>query len=159
EWGVALEKGRFVWRRIPMTEAPEDLPVINAPVSRLGEVLPDGFTVEMCPAAVQWWTDAAECLEQGKILAIDYGITDEEFLRPERRNGTLRAYRAHQLSDDVLADPGQQDLTAHVNFSAIQKAGASAGLRTEALLDQSQFLISLVRKHNVNLSSAHIRQL
>ena len=54
---------------------------------------------------------------------------------PARTSGTLRAYFRHHASDDVLANPGEQDLTAHVNFSAIQKAGEDAGLKTESFSD------------------------
>jgi len=64
----------------------------------------------------------------------------EELLLPERTQGTLRAYQGHHVSSDLLASPGQQDLTAHVNFPAIQAAGESAGLNTEAFLTQEQFL-------------------
>jgi len=158
EWGVAFERECFVWTRMPLAETAGDLLALKAEMTGLRDVLPDGFTIESCPAAVRWWAEAAECLAAGKILAIDYGFTDEELLRPERRNGTVRAYRGHHLSDDVLADPGQQDLTAHVNFSAIQRAGESAGLRTDALQYQSQFLISLLEKTMVDLSSDRVQQ-
>jgi SAM-dependent MidA family methyltransferase len=140
EWGVALEGERFVWARMPATEAAEHEPALNALGTSLVEVLPDGFTVETCPAAIDWWRRAAECLVEGKLLAIDYGLTDEELFLPERPGGTLRAYRGHRLSPDVLADPGEQDITAHVDFGAMQRAGELAGLITEGLFAQAQFL-------------------
>ena len=58
-------------------------------------------------------------------------------------DGTLRAYRRHQIARDVLADPGAQDLTAHVNFSALQKAGENEGLATITYATQSQFLTEI----------------
>jgi SAM-dependent MidA family methyltransferase len=113
---------------------------------RLMELMPDGFTMETCPAAVHWWRTAAEVLERGKLLCIDYGFIENELFVPERTEGTLRAYRNHQHSPNPLADPGEQDLTAHVNFSLLQSAGESAGLMTESLLTQAQFLTSLASR-------------
>lgn len=109
------------------------------------EVLPDGFTTEMSPAAVDWWSRAARILRHGALLTLDYGLTTEEFFHPHRYEGTVRSYRSHRLTPDPLADPGQQDITAHVNFSLIQEAGEQGGLRTEAFLTQSQFLSSILQ--------------
>ena len=82
-------------------------------------------------------------LEYGRLVTIDYGLTADEFLVPERMQGTARAYSHHQASRDVLADPGEQDITAHVNFTAIQTAGQLAGLRTDAFMTQAQFLTGI----------------
>src|SRR6185437_14491760 len=82
-------------------------------------VLPDGFTTEVCPAAVDWWRQAARALKSGKLMTIDYGLRAEQFFTPTRRDGTLRAYHQHHQSNDLLARPGEQDLTAQVNFTAI----------------------------------------
>ena len=106
--------------------------------------LPDGFILDTCPAAEQWWAQAAHALGCGKLLTLDYGLTAEEFLAPHRTDGTLRAYHQHQLNSDLLANPGEQDLTAHVNFTALQTAGESAGLTTDAFLTQEQFLTQIV---------------
>src|SRR5207245_4088656 len=70
----------------------------------------------------------------------------EDFFVPERKEGTSRAYYQHRLSSDALAHPGEQDLTAHVNFSALQAAGEAAGLKTEALLTQGQFLTEIAAR-------------
>jgi SAM-dependent MidA family methyltransferase len=110
----------------------------------LERVLPDGFSFEYCPAATEWWRQAAQSLGRGHLLTFDYGLGEGEMIRPERVGGTLRAYRDHRVSDDLLADPGEQDLTAHVNFSALQHAGEATGLRTESLVAQEQFLTAIV---------------
>ena len=86
---------------------------------------------------------AANLLGHGKILAIDYGLLAEEFFVPERRNGTLRAYYRHHGCSDLLARPGEQDLTAHVNFSELSIAGENAGLKTDALVSQARFLTEI----------------
>ena len=56
-------------------------------------------------------------------MTLDYGLTAAEWISPDRTRGTLRAYFRHHVSDDVLANVGEQDLTAHVNFSCLQTAG------------------------------------
>jgi SAM-dependent MidA family methyltransferase len=109
-------------------------------------VLPDGYTIETCPAAESWWREAAGILERGKLMTIDYGLTADELFSPSRPRGTLRAYFRHHVSDDLLANVGGQDLTAHVNFSVIQSAGESVGLRTEIFSTQSQFLTRILEK-------------
>ena len=67
-------------------------------------------------------------------------------LAPGRSAGTVRAYSQHRVSQDVLVSPGEQDLTAHVNFSEIQSAGEAAGLKTEVFTTQSQFLTGIARE-------------
>jgi SAM-dependent MidA family methyltransferase len=79
-------------------------------------------------------------------MTIDYGLNAEEFFAPQRAQGTLRAYRCHRQTDDVLADPGEQDITAHVNFSALQSAGEAARLKTELLCTQTQLLTRIAER-------------
>ena len=142
EWGVAMEGDRFVWTRLSM---PHDS-VSGLRAARLTlppellAVLPDGFTTEVCPAAVEWWQQASTALKQGRLLTFDYGLTREQFLVPERAQGTLRAYHQHRISNDLLANMGEQDLTAQVDFTALQEVGEAAGLKTEGLRPQSDFL-------------------
>jgi SAM-dependent MidA family methyltransferase len=147
EWCVGWEGDRFVWRRSPAESAMRG-PGVEASFHRLRRnlsppllaVLPDGFTTEICPAAAQWWRQAAAILKHGRLLTFDYGLCDEEFFSPHRANGTLRAYHRHKLGGDVLGNTGEQDLTAHVNFSSLIEAGESAGLQTEGLYSQAEFL-------------------
>ncbi len=142
EWGVSWEDHQFMWTKLASTPQ-NSLPVPALPAELLA-VLPAGYTIEVSPAAEAWWREAAGILQQGKLLAIDYGFTQEEMISPARTKGTLRGYHQHQYSDNVLAHPGEQDLTAHVNFSAIQATGESAGLQTDAYLTQPQFLTGIL---------------
>jgi len=129
---VGVEGEDFFWEwHPPAAELAGHLP--NIP-SELARALPDGFSLEVCPAAVAWWKEAASSLGRGKLLTLDYGLTSEERFRPERSKGTLRAFTRHHASTDLLSQPGEQDLTAHVNFSALMEAGHAAGLRTEGLI-------------------------
>lgn len=173
EWGVTLQADRCVWVRLEKThpasclapdaflESTGSLPGNSSAESEFArtrlsalrelprellDVLPDGFTTEICPAAEAWWRQAAETLERGILLTADYGLSAEEFLSPERRHGTVRAYHRHRLAEDVLALPGEQDLTAHVNLTAIQAAGEAAGLRTVRLSTQAAFLTDIARR-------------
>jgi len=141
EWGVAVDGEKFVWAKI---QTPDARP--QTPDPGLLAVLPDGYTIETCPAAESWWREAANILGHGKLLTIDYGYTADELFSPGRTRGTLRAYFRHHAGDDILANVGEQDLTAHVNFSAIQAAGESVGLRTEMFSTQSQFLTRILEK-------------
>ncbi|PWU21612.1 MAG: hypothetical protein C5B50_01250 [Verrucomicrobia bacterium] len=137
EWGVGMQNGRSVWKRMDQCGI-EELPV--------AQKLPDGFTIELSPAAEAWWTEAASLFERGRLVAIDYGLSQDELWIPERRNGTLRAYRQHRWSPDPLNDPGEQDITAHVNFSRIAHAGVKAGMNTDLLVTQEKFLTGIAAK-------------
>jgi len=145
EWGVTFHKDDFMWTRLPGDPALIMDTRLTLPRELL-DVLPDGFTTEVCPAAVDWWRQAARALQAGKLVAFDYGLTGGEFFTPERKDGTLRAYYHHHLTADLLARPGEQDLTAHVDFSAIQNAGEAEGLRTEEFGPQGRFLTRIVER-------------
>jgi SAM-dependent MidA family methyltransferase len=139
EWGVIAESEKFLWAKIQNSQ----FAIRN---SQLESVLPDGYTIETSPAAENWWGEAAGILQRGKLLTIDYGFTTDEMFSPARTNGTLRGYFRHHLADDILANVGEQDLTAHVNFSVIQKFGEEAGLKTESFQTQPQFLTQILAK-------------
>jgi SAM-dependent MidA family methyltransferase len=139
EWGVAIEGEKFVWAKISDSQ----FAIRN---SQLESVLPDGYIIETSPAAENRWRGAAEILARGKLLTIDYGLTADEQFSPARPHGTLRAYFRQHVSDDLLANVGEQDLTAHVNFSAIQKVGEAAGLKTEFFSTQTKFLTQTLEK-------------
>lgn len=145
EWGVTDNTGQFAWAKIPEPGLKLPLFILNLPASLL-EVLPDGFTIEINPAAEAWWRAAAKSLNRGKLMTLDYGLTDDELFLPSRKNGTLRAFFQHHFADDLLANPGEQDLTAHVNFSAIQRAGEEAGLKTGFFSSQTKFLTQIMEK-------------
>ncbi len=138
EEGVTAEGGRLVSCRAPAGE------LSSSPVPELPEellrVLPDGFIVESCPAALEWWRSAAGHLGTGWLVTADYGFDEANALRPERANGTLRSYHRHRIADDILAHPGEQDLTAHVDFGAVVRAGEGVGLRTESMVAQGRWL-------------------
>jgi SAM-dependent MidA family methyltransferase len=156
EWGVTVRNGRFAWVRMegPGPEVrsarPRPCPADDAaplaypelPAALLN-VLPDGYTTEVCPAAADWWREAAALLRRGQLLTIDYGLVAREWFAAERKEGTLRAYSRHHAVRELLANAGDQDLTAHVDFSALQSAGEAAGLKTESFVSQATFLTQI----------------
>jgi SAM-dependent MidA family methyltransferase len=120
--------------------------------------LPDQFTVEFSPAAEAWWRLAAEKLNHGLMVAFDYGDEATGLWSPARAQGTLRAYKNHKLVNDILADPGEQDITASVNFTRIQRAGEAAGLKSAPLQTQSQFLTKIAAEFFTNPAANEVRQ-
>ncbi|HEX6300178.1 MAG TPA: SAM-dependent methyltransferase, partial [Acidimicrobiia bacterium] len=99
--------------------------------------VPDGGWVEVQLAARDWVTRAVTSLEAGSLLLIDYGDTADNLL-PRRRDGTLRTYRSHHLGPHPLGEPGETDITADVNFTALLDLHPSATLHR-----QDDFLTSL----------------
>jgi len=145
EWGVASDGEKFVWAKIQKSQLNPPSAICRLPSAFL-DVLPNGYTIETSPAAENWWRAAANILQRGKLLTIDYGFTDDEMFTPARINGTLRGYFRHHAAEDLLANLGEQDLTAHINFSVIQKIGEEAGLKTESFCTQPQFLTCILEK-------------
>jgi SAM-dependent MidA family methyltransferase len=159
---VDFQCGEFVWQITePSPGLVEFLPEV---AEEMAAVLPDEFSVEVSPATVRWWTSAAKNLERGKLLALDYGWESSSGLRPERAEGTLRAYERHRVSSDVLSKPGSRDITAHVDFSVVRRAGERRGLKTDFFARQSVFLTEIFRETCVpgsgleDWSTARVRQ-
>ncbi len=150
EWGVTVERERFAWKPMEKTVEASEF-TIHVP-EELPDVLPDGYTVECCPAAENWWHEMANCLVHGRLLTFDYGLSDDELLTPARAKGTLRAYFQHHVTDDILDNPGKQDITAHVNFPAIRKVGEAAGMATEYFGTQGKFLTQILAGSGEELS-------
>jgi len=125
------------------TTGPIRDPAVGAVVARYAKELEEGQRVEVNLHATRWMKSVAEKLTRGFVLTIDYGDLASRLYTPDRPHGTLMAYRGHIASDDVLAAPGEQDLTAHVNFSALIDAGQAAGLDCLGFTTQEQFLMAL----------------
>jgi SAM-dependent MidA family methyltransferase len=147
EWGVEAVGDGFGWVPLPDEAAAATLADLHLQIPpELAEVLPDGFCTEIHAAARNWWAEAADRLKAGWLMALDYGLNGEEFFSPQRAKGTLRAYSGHRVGGDLLAHPGEQDLTAQVNFTACRQAGEEAGLETIAFESQAAFLTGLARR-------------
>lgn len=99
------------------------------------------YETEICPQAQSWVTSLAQCLSSGAILLIDYGFRAAEYYHPSRSTGTLMCHYRHFAHTDPFYLPGLQDITAHVDFSAVALAGTDAGLVLCGYTTQAQFLI------------------
>jgi SAM-dependent MidA family methyltransferase len=109
-----------------------------------GVHLVDGQTAEVGLAGDAWIAGAAEDLRRGLLLIIDYGAPATELFDPVRRkDGTLRAYVRHQVHADPYRHVGRQDLTAHVDVTAVERAAHAAGLTSVGVTTQAEALIGL----------------
>lgn len=116
---------------------------VAAAVARYAHDLDEGQRVEVSLRAAQWIRGVAEKLKSGFVLTIDYGELAERLYTADRPRGTLLAYRGHSASENFCDAPGEQDLTAHVNFSALIDGGKAAGLTLAGFTTQERFLMAL----------------
>lgn len=135
---VTAEGGTLREKTGPISESR-----VAAAVARYANQLEEGCRVEVCLAAVDWLRAVAAKLERGFVITIDYGDLAEKLYASDRARGTLLAYRGHATSEDFFAAPGEQDLTAHVNFSALIDSGREAGLAPTGFTTQERFLLGL----------------
>ena len=133
---VALENNRL--RETWLPPIPQELEFLD----RYGVHPEPGERIEVPILAQNWIRQIAQSIAHGLLLIIDYGYTRNQQLAGRHR-GTLMAYRHHSASPDPYQAPGEQDLTAHVNFTALAAACAEAGMRVEKLRTQSQFLMGI----------------
>ena len=104
---------------------------------------PEGYRSEVNLAALDWLNNVAKRLQRGFLLTIDYGYSAERYYLPARHQGTLQCYYHHRHHDDPYCYVGQQDITAHVNFTALEKQGELCGLRKVGFTQQGMFLMAL----------------
>lgn len=103
-----------------------------------------GYTTEINLAMLDWAKQLAQLMSSGDLaLLFDYGFLEEDYYAPHRREGTLQAYSGHRRNKDLLAKPGAQDLTAHVNFTRLNEAAERNGFRIAQMTDQHHFLTRL----------------
>lgn len=134
ERGVAFD-GDFVWRDKMLTggELHEAVLALN---------LPNDYLTEICPAARGLVKSLAQALSAGAVLLVDYGFSAREYYHPQRNLGTLMCHYQHHAHPNPLIYAGLQDITAHVDFSALAHAGLAAGLEFAGFATQAQFLMN-----------------
>ena len=136
--GVCIEGDGFAWDWIDDL-APDS---VAAKIVRRYD-LAEGYTSEVCPRADAWIDTLSHCLEQGLAIVIDYGFSAGEYYLPERSQGTLRCHYQHRAHNDPLIFSGIQDITCHVDFSALADAGQAAGFDILGYTSQEAYLLSL----------------
>ena len=125
-------------------------PIEDPELLKVADSLPSleaGFTSEVSLQPRTWLATLRQKLTRGWLLTFDYGMTQDELLAPHRKNGTASAYRSHQRQDDLLSNPGEQDLTAHVNFTARTRDALAEGWQLAGYADQHRFFTGLAPLH------------
>lgn len=102
--------------------------------------LPKGYRTEVNLAIRTWISELASIISKGFVITIDYGYTRKEYFHPARNRGTLLAYMNHFVNEELYERPGEQDLTAHVNFSDLHRWGKEVGFSTLGYVPQWAFL-------------------
>ena len=133
ELGVKCVGEEFAWS--PRAAGDE----LAAEARRLG--LPPGYTTEIALAARGFIASLARSLRRGVALFLDYGFPEREYYHPQRAAGTLMCHYRHRAHGDPFFLPGLQDVTAHVDFTAVARAGRAAKLGLLGYATQAQFLI------------------
>lgn len=132
---VGLNQNNFTWVECDLD------PRVAEYCQRVGMRLAEGQIVEVNLEADEFLRCAAKVLNRGYVITVDYGAErDELWTAPQRRAGTLRAFHRHQLSDDILARPGEDDLTTTIDWTQLMEAGKIAGLQTMRLQRLDLFL-------------------
>lgn len=143
---VGADAGELV-----LCEGPPSTRELEAYFAGVGVRLAAGAVADVSLAAPAWVRAACRSLERGCLLLVDYGHEAAELFSPLHAEGTLRAYRAHLVdaaprgaaTPAWLTDPGERDLTAHVDFTAVRQAGLAEGVDQLAFADQTRFLLAL----------------
>ncbi|MBZ0094911.1 MAG: class I SAM-dependent methyltransferase [Sulfuricella sp.] len=135
ERGVGMEDGRFSWSE----RKPTSGELFDAAA---GLDVPPGTISEIGLAARGFIATLAGLLEKGVILMLDYGFGQNEYYHPQRSSGTLMCHYRHHAHDDPFYLPGLQDITAHVDFTAIAETGVRHGLKLLGYTSQAHFLIN-----------------
>jgi SAM-dependent MidA family methyltransferase len=153
ERGVALENGAFAWQERPAAGA------LLAVSQGLTFVSPP-YVSEVNLAARAWVAEWGRSLRRGALLLIDYGFPQREYYHPQRAEGTLMCHYRHHAHGDPFWLPGLNDLTAHVDFTAIAEAGHEAGLDVLGYASQAQFLLNcglaqLLEAHQADGAAAY----
>jgi SAM-dependent MidA family methyltransferase len=142
---IDAQRGELVERLGPLSDTR-----VREHVATWNIRLEPGWRAEVSPAAVEWVRRAARALARGFLLLIDYGHEAVELYSATHAAGTLTTYRRHRALNETvggtppwLVDPGERDITAHVDLTAVRRTAEREGLRTLGVLDQTYFLLGL----------------
>ena len=135
EHGVGLDENGFCWKdsEEPISEIPDI-------AGTLVDAWPDDYISEWNPALNGWQQQLSDIVESGFVFTVDYGYSQQEYYRQARVEGTLLAHIGQQAVEDVLSEPGSRDITAHVDFTALAKAGEAVGLTPHCWMSQGAWL-------------------
>ena len=112
-------------------------------LQRLNTTWPEGYRAEVNLLAMDWMEQVARRMDRGFVMTIDYGHTAQDLYGPERRDGTFLCYFQQQTNEDPFIRVGEQDMTAHVDFSSLASVGETQGLHVTGFTNQMSFLMGL----------------
>ncbi|HEY6944395.1 MAG TPA: SAM-dependent methyltransferase [Candidatus Acidoferrum sp.] len=135
---VGCKHGEFVDVIAPVSTC-----AINEYFATQGITLNEGQHAEAGLESCDWIMEVGRRIARGFVLTIDYGHRAAELFDERHMRGTLLAYREHRVNENFYASPGEQDLTAHVNFTALETWGQRSGLETAEFTSQTAFLLAL----------------
>ena len=138
-------------------QKPQDLRIQQSFADRHIDGLEDGYQSELHLDAETWLQQVAEKLAKGSILISDYGFPENEYYHPDRRTGTLMCHRRHHILHDPLTYIGCQDITAHVNFSALARTANECGFDINGFTNLAGFIVDCGLDH-VDLSNLSTAQ-
>jgi len=144
-----LARNQSTWHECRVDHDGARFTFVDTPFAGKTPPVPDAiphFITEICPSLAPWMQTIATRLQRGWMLLVDYGHPAAARFHPARAAGTLAAYRDHQRQDDPLADPGHQDLTAHVDFTAVAQLATDASLTLAGFTDQHHALTALAAR-------------
>ncbi len=139
---VTFDGRSFIWQDKALASAELHQRIGELETELGGEVFCPGYLTEINLAQQGWINSLAALLEKGAALIIDYGFPQHEFYHPDRTSGTLMCHYRHRAHGDPLVLVGLQDITAHVDFTALAQAGQDAGLDVMGYTSQAQFLMA-----------------
>jgi SAM-dependent MidA family methyltransferase len=122
---------------------PLSTPALEQHLQRLNPTWPDGYRTEVNLQALDWMDQVAQRIDRGFVVTIDYGHTAQDLYEPDRKDGTFLCYYQQLTGDMPYIRIGQQDMTAHVDFTSLATVGAAAGLNVTGFTNQMSFLMGL----------------
>jgi SAM-dependent MidA family methyltransferase len=135
---VDYRNGRFVECLKPLSTA-----ALAHYLQRLNPVWPEGYRAEVNLLAVDWMEQVGRRMDRGFVVTVDYGHTVQDLYGSDRKDGTFLCYFRQQANDDPFIRVGEQDMTAHVDFSSLASVGETQGLHVTGFTNQMSFLMGL----------------
>lgn len=138
---AATEAGEFFWETAHLVTAP----ALLAALAEIGAQFPDGYRTEVRTNFGEFLEPLTRALSAGLLLWPDYGFARPEYYHPDRKTGTLRTFSKHRAAEDPLTTPGEIDITAHVDFTAVAEAALALGCHPCAFAPQGAWLTAHAR--------------
>jgi len=137
EFYVAWDGEKFIWQIQPTKNQG-----LYAAIEKYQLILPENYTSEINLALPAWIYSVSNVLEKGAMLLIDYGFPRHEYYHPQRHQGTLMCHYRHRAHDNPLILIGLQDITAHIDFTAIAESTNQSDLEIAGYTNQANFLLA-----------------